>query len=680
MDFSRFPLARGAILVRRRVAFALLLSGALLVAPLAANAQKAAPAAQPSVPPLIPLPTAPGIGILLLALDELPAPGAPIPAAIPGAVALPPAAIVPADPPAAITPAHVLPGAGTSWLALAAKKPKVDKDADLFRLEPEYTRPAPPRNASPKPVPSDALPAFPTPPSPALEPQGRSHAMAISLRRALLAFGWSDVSLATPGATLFSDALNERRLTPRTLEALKAALAETIAPGTAPSPQAVARTTQAAARIGQALGYRAVAAVYVAPSTTQNGAQNAAFSVFLADSARESGEPILFDEKGENEASLREAGASTAAALLDKTLRAWPTTSAPQRLELAAKHLASAKTRIAAGDLVGAQDELNQTIALDTSKSEPFVLLGDLLAPTDTTGAANAYRRAVELDARDGATLAKIAVTYASGSFPDWPRALDAGRKAVAAGFDSVPLRVAMATAQYGRADLFRKADRLDKAEDAELDARTHLDRALELAPNDPFAVRLLARRLVETRRFNEATQTLDRIAPRYPTDLEIQTQYAAALAGQAGREEDAFVASGRVWKLSGLGRVDVDAIKYRSLAQGFDSRLFNIGKSAVQLTTGVANAALPREEALIQLTKLKEDMAEAENAISILRPPSIVAPEGAAARQFAATLMTQALEQQQLYLETGQSLARLRGSQLYTQAVAQLNAARGAR
>jgi hypothetical protein len=128
------------------------------------------------------------------------------------------------------------------------------------------------------------------------------------------------------------------------------------------------------------------------------------------------------------------------------------------------------------------------------------------------------------------------------------------------------------------------------------------------------------------------------------------------------------------------VGRVDVDAIKYRSLAAGFDARLYNIGKSAVQLTTGVANAALPREDALNQLTKLKEDMDAAEKAIGILRAPTTIGLEGIAARQFAASLMTQALEQQQIYLETGQSLARERGFQGYKQAVAQLNAARGAR
>lgn len=681
MDFSRFPLAARATLARRSAAYSLLLSGALLLTPAAARSQSALPTAPtaPTANPALPAPPqAPDIGILLLAIDELPAPGAinalpPAPAAtLPGGVDAPPAAI---------TPARLFPGTRPSWFALAQKKKKVDKDADLFRLEPEFTRPTLPRKMpdavpAPNALPAPVAPAFAVP----TEPLGRAHAAAIPLRRALLNFGWSDVSLVTPGAALLGDALASRRLTPRALDALKNALADINAPGATLSPASVALATQAATRIGQALGYRAVVAFYVAPATTQNGVQNAAFSILVADSARENGEPILFDEKGQNNDALRDAGASTAAALLDKTLRTWPQTSAPERLGFAAKHLDNAKALLAARDTLNAQDELNQAIALDNSKSEPLILLGDLLAPTDATGAAGAYRRAVELNARDGETLAKIAIAYSGGNFPDWPRALDSGRKAIDAGFDSVPLRVALASAQYGRADLFRKADRQSQAEDAEIEARTHLDRALELAPDDPLAVRLLARRLVESRRFNEAIQTLDRVAPRYPTDLEIQTQYAAALGGQIGREEDAFVAMSRVWKLAGLKSVSVDALKYRTLAQGFDMRLYNIGKSAVQLTTGVANAALPREDALIQLTRLKEDMALADSAINTLRVPASVGFEGVAARQFASTLMTQALEQQQIYLETGQSLARLRGSQLYTQAVAQLNAARGGR
>ncbi|HEX9995638.1 MAG TPA: tetratricopeptide repeat protein [Abditibacterium sp.] len=637
----------------------------------------------PGAPPLnaVPtatIPTAPAINILLIALDDLPTPGTIAPTApLLPALPAPPAAdgIAPA-----ITPARWGEVSAPFWLG-HAQKPKRPTEDDLFRLEPDSRALLPPGRTQPT-APSELLPAplvdvAPTNSAPLLPP-GRAQLVAVPLRRALLSLGWSDVLPTAPDAAAIVRAIGERRLSPRAIEELRSAIAQLAAPGTPPGPETTSRATAAATRIGQALGYRAVVAFYVASPVAKEGAQNAAFSMILADSARETGEAILYDEKGASESALRDAGASTAAALLDRAIRAWPESSNSDRAALAQKHLEKARAAIEAGDSQRAQDELNQAVALDSSRGEPYVLLGDLLSTTDPLGAASAYRRAVELNARDGATWAKIAVAYTTGTVPDWPRSLEAARKALAANYDSVPLRVAMATAQFGRADLFRKAERLDRAEDAEFDARKHLDRALELAPDDPIAVRLLARKLVEARRFDEAAQTLDRVAPRYPKDLEIQTQYAAALTGQIGREEDAFVAYAKVWKLSGIKNVDVDALTYRALAQGFDLRVRNLGKSAIQLTTGVANGALPREDALLQLTKLKEDMSSAENAINVLRAPASIAPDGPASRVFAADLMNQALEAQQIYLETGQDLQRSRGGQLANQAVARLNAARG--
>lgn len=683
MPLTRFSPHDGASMFGGRFIVSLL-TGALLVVP-PANAQNGAPAALPpalGTAPVAAMPTAPNFNILLLALDELPAPNAVLPAAPAPAPAPGPAAIAP-EGAAAITPATaILPGGMRPfWFANADKKK--DPDADLFRLEPEPRGLMPRDRTQPAATPDTFVPAPPlvplpdnTIPLPPTAPPGRAQMVSIPLRRALLAQGWGDVLPTAVGGTAISRAVGERRLTTHTIDALKLALAKLAAPG-APAPDVTRRASLLAARIGQALGYRAVVAFYVSPSQPKDGAQNASFSFLVADSAREIGEPILFDEKGTDDTALREAGASTAAALLDKTLRGWPEAAGVDRAALAQSHLEAARNLIAAGDTVNAQDELNQTIALDSSRGEPYVMLGDLLANTDPTGAAVAYRRAVELNTRDGATWAKIAIAFTAGTIPDWPRALDAGRKAIAANYDSVPLRVAMATAQFGRADLFRKADSLDRAEDAEFDARKHLDRALELAPDDPAAVRLLARKLVETRRFSEATQTLDRVAPRYPRDIEIQSQYAAALTGQVGREEDAFATYARVWRLTGQNSVVVDAITYRALAQGFDLRVNNLGKSARQLTTGVANGALPREDALLQLTKLKEDMGDAENAINVLRAPASIGAEASASRVFAADLMNQALEAQQIYLETGQELYRLRGSQLNNQAIARLNAVR---
>lgn len=687
-------------MLRRRFAYPAL-SASLLAFNHVSQAQTAAPvtdlkplpagAPVPGVvaPPAPTAPTAPAISILLLAIEELPAPGTLLPA-----VTLPSIAPAPITegPAAAITPASLFPSAPRAfWLAQAQAKPKTKRkkptEDEIFRMEPDPRALLPGESTQPTaPSLSDGTPLLPLPrgdqfSAPATQaPPGRAQLTAMPMRRALMSLGWTDVNPVTIDSTTVSRAVGERRLTTRTLDELKAALANLAVPGAPPSPQATQNATAAAARIGQALGYRAVVAFYVSPPTAKEGRQNSGFSFIVADSSRETGEPILFDEQGTSETTLLDAGASTGAALLDRALRGWPEAGSTERVALAQKHLAAGRAAIEAGDSVAAQDELTQAVALDSTQKDAYIMLGDLLATSDPAGSAIAYRRAVQINERDGATWAKIAVSYTTGDTPDWPSALEAGRKALATSFDSVPLRVAMATAQFGRADLFRKADRLERAEDAEIEARKHLDRALELAPDDPSAIRLLASKLVEARRFDEATRTLDRVAPRYPRDPEIQTQYAVALIGQRGREADAFTAYSRVWQLTGVKRVDFDAMTYRTLASGFDMRVYDIGKNAVQLTSGVANGALPREDALLQLTKLKDDMSAAENAINVMRAPAAVGPEAPASRAFAADLMTQALEAQQIYLETGQDLQRVRGMQLNSQAIARLNAARTTR
>ena len=608
------------------------------------------------------------------------------------APAIAPAPIAPVAPPA-IAPAPAAPrrdapivpaptasyGADlrVKWLVNAQQN---NRQPERFLPTPEFggTRARPEIPALP------TLPAAPArtelPPMAAPNPPGNAQITAVALRRALLGRGFTDVLTVAPDSAAIIRAVGERRLTMRVIDNIKRAIATLSQPNKAADPVALDLATRNAIRVGQALGYRAVVVVHQgAPVKLENGF-GAGFTLVLADTNRETGEPIAVDETGADENLLRENGATAAVTLLDKSLRDWTITSAADKVTLAAKHLEAARAAFAASNVALAQDEVNQSIALDPQRADAFVLQGDILRATDPQGAATAYRRAVELNARDGATWAKIAAAYAYAPTPDWPRSLDAASRALASGYDNASLRVAMATAQYGRAALFRRAGREERAEDAEFEARAHLDRALELSPDDPSAIRLLARALVSSRRFDEALRTLDRIAPRYPRDLELQTQYAAALGGQAGREEDAFVAYGRVWKLASLARVDVDAALYRTLAEGFDVRMANLGKTAAQLTTGVANGAFPRESAFLQLSKLKEDAALAETALGTMRPAGNVSEEAVASRVFAADLMNQSLEAHQTFLETGQELYRARGLELYRQAIARLNAARTTR
>jgi tetratricopeptide (TPR) repeat protein len=238
-----------------------------------------------------------------------------------------------------------------------------------------------------------------------------------------------------------------------------------------------------------------------------------------------------------------------------------------------------------------------------------------------------------------------------------------------------------MATAQLGRADLFRRANRINSAEEAEADAQLHLNRALQLAPEDPAVTRLITRQLVSQGRYREAARALDRIAIQYPNDPEIQTQYATVLLQLGGRDEDAFVAWARVWRLTGQQAVPLDAPRYRRLVEGFDVRAANLGKSAAQLTSAVAANQMPREAALLQLMRYKEDIVAADSAIKVMQPPASVTGGAIhASRIFASDLILQSIAAQQDYLETGQEIYRMRGNELYRTAIMNLNAARAAR
>lgn len=653
-------------------------------------------------------PTSVEIDVLLLAIDELPvvapaeteaakqpvvqpgtvAPGGPV-NALPQAPGVPPIA-----PAAAITPTNSL-VVQPFWKALAQRAGRDEPFAPTPDFGGNRPTPEPPpvlrmparRNEPPAPggavlVPLPAVPpagqpaAGVVPPTPEVAPAGRSQLAALSIRSLLGDRGFGDVLSVAIDSPTVTRPLGEGRLTSRVVQRLQSALSSLSA---VPNDKlALERGVQSAARIGQVTGFRAVVPCHVSrPRVRPEGGLSATFVLLLVDASRESGRAFVFDEQGADEQQLRAAGATTTAALLERNLRDWTPVSVVDTVALSVRHLEAAKAALGASDLATAQDELNQVLALEPTRSEAYVLLGDVLARTDPAASARAYRRAVEIDARDGLTWGKITQAYVNATPPDYAAALESGRKAIAAGADTVTLHIALASARFGRAELYRKADRLERAEDDEFHARQHLERALQLAPDDPAAIRLLARSLLAQNRTDDAVSTLDRLAPRFPRDLEIQALYANALARKTGREEDAFIAAARVWKLTGQSSVESDPLSYRTLAGGFDIRVFSIGRAAVQLTTGVANAAVAREAAFLQLSKFREEMDEAETAIKTLRPPASVPSTVAESRLFAADLTSQSLEALQTYLETGQEIYRSRGLTLYRQAVFSLNQAR---
>lgn len=692
--FFLMPIPIRPVPVRFSCAFPVVVAGTFL---LATNTF-----AQTTPAPTFALSTAPSrtqrVSVLLIALDEAsgtfaPAGGLPLPGAPLTPDTAPPVADVPltAVPlaPANWNPSE--PPLGVRW-SISLRKSRPKKPDTRFLPVPD-----PPSNlttdgvfgggkaASTPPAAGTTTSTFNTLPAPLdpprlVAPVGRSLLAAISMRRALVGLGYANIEAVSPDSNLVMRALGDRRLASGTISTLKGALqnlASATALPEAGRADAIKTATQtagdAASALGQATGYRAVVAVYVGPLADGK----APFSVVLSDSAREVGEPIVWDETAKDETSARETGAATGAALLDKSLRLWPAPSPSAAKTLADAHFARAKGAGEAGNLVLAQDEVTRVLTLDPSRADALLLLGDLLLPTDLSGAIGAYKRATQINGKDGESYARLAMALINAPNPDFPGVLKAGKQAIAGGADSAALRVAMARAEFGRADLLHRADRLDSAEDAEADAKTYLDRALELAPNDPNALKLMARALITSGRVAEGVQTLDRVAPLYPKDIDLQFQYARALLTLPKRREDAFVAYARVWKALGPRAANLDDLSAALLSQGFDQRVFALGKSGRQLSDGVAGGSIARETAFLQLARLKTDMADAGDAIAMLRPPSTSASGAAIARSFAASLMSQSLENQQTFLDTGQEQYRTRAGDLFRQAVAQLNVAR---
>jgi tetratricopeptide (TPR) repeat protein len=569
--------------------------------------------------------------------------------------------------------------------------------------------------------PATALPATGLPEAaPTFRQPGRAQLASAALRRALLRAGFSDVLNAAPDSPVIQRVTNDRRLSSSVISALQSSVNQVVALSLAGAPASstpvlstpvsatatsstradatsassqpdaltdqIRAATQAAARVGQALNYRGVVVLAVVPRTAGAASSSAAtsrvttYTMLVVDAVRERGQTLTFDQAGADNLALHEAAATTGSARLAAILNAWTPVAAGERTQLAGSYLAAARAAANSGDVNAARNAINQALAIDPSRNEANVLLGDILQESDPAGAAAAYRRALEgsgSGAQSGQTWAKIAAAYSRSG--DWPRTLDAGRRALNLGYDSGALRLALATAQFGRAELFRNANRYESAESAEEDANQHLDRARELAPDDPDVARLAAAQLLSQRRFREVLRTLDRFVTRYPNDLLLQTQYAIALTEER-RYENAFAAWSRVWKMNGTQNVPLTAARYRRLAEGYDVYASELAKQAAQLASGVLTGSLPREAALLQLNRVNDDMQRAEEAVKIMQPPAGPSSDAAhASRVLGADLLQQAVEAYRVYVETGDELYRSRAAELHRQAINFLNSARAA-
>ena len=549
---------------------------------------------------------------------------------------------------------------------------------------------------------------------------GASQQAAGPLRQALLRQGLSDVLSAAPDSAVMRRALNEKRVAPEVLGALRNAMTQLVAlsDATGVAMEGVAKATggaaivvepragmpvalpesaqerkerltmaatqsatQAAVQLGQALNYRAVVVLAVVPArdgsgSTGRGGGKATYSLLSVDAMRESAAFSSFESNGATVLARNQQAAQTASQSLARRLLELRPMTARERSQRVDEYLKTARAALERGAWEEARANAKQAIALEPARSESHVVLGDALKTSDPVAAAAAYRQALDGSGREsGAVWAKMAASYAAAK--DWPNTLKAGQRALAARFDSASLRAAMATAQFGRALLFRNAGREESAATAEADGRDHLNRAREMAPDDPDIARLLVGQMVAQGQYKAALQLLDALAPKYPNDVELQTVYATALTERGGRNADAFAAWTRVWKAKGVLSVPLDARFYSRLAQGFDEYVADLAKQALVEVNGVAQGTMPREAALLKVMRWSAAMDNAKDAISLILPPDTVRDALHAGRVLAADLLSQALEEERVYLETGDDLQRNRATDHHRQAILRLNAAR---
>ncbi|MEO6906380.1 MAG: hypothetical protein ABI210_00685 [Abditibacteriaceae bacterium] len=520
-------------------------------------------------------------------------------------------------------------------------------------------------------------------------PPGQAQMIAAPLRRILVGAGSTDVLNTAMDGPSMVRAINSARLSPRVIATARGVLRHIEqeilqSPGT---PVEIPASLQqdaitAFARIGQAMGYRVVVAV-AAPPSVPPGSPRAL--LLMVDCEQETGQIIPISVPGQtNNAQDTDNVAAAAGALLLPRLSVLPPSSSATKTALAAKYLQAAKDAAAKDDLPAAQDYINQVVGLQPNNADAFVTLGDLLQKAAPQAATTAYSRALDITPTNGPLWSKLAFTYTMGDKPDWPSALDAAQHALDAGYDSAMLRTVMASAQFGRAAIFTKAGRSDDADIANRLAKDYLARATRLAPQDSSAnadvSKLMAQNLISNGQFNEAASALDLAARQYPDDVDLQKLYAIALSGADNRKEDAFVAWANVWGLRGDDAVQLDADRYKSLADGFDKHIFNLAKAASMLTSSAANGTIPASSALSQVQRYATQIKSAMDALHAMRPPAgRLSTEVQVQRLIAGDLFSQAVQSYVLYLQNGDQNVLANGGQLHFKAIDALNNARKA-
>lgn len=521
-------------------------------------------------------------------------------------------------------------------------------------------------------------------------PPGQAQMIAAPLRRIFMEAGAIDVlNTALDGPSMVR-AINAARISPRVIATARGVLRrveQDVLKYSNGAPVEISAALQedainAFTRIGQAMGYRVVVAV-AAPTSVPPGSPRAL--ILLVDCEQQTGQIIPISVPGQaNDEQDTDNVAAAAGALLLPRLSRVPSSSSTIKHTLANQYLQAAKDAAKQKDLPAAQDYINQVVGLEPNNADAYATLGDLLQKAAPQAAATAYGRALDITPDNGPLWSKLALTYTLGDNPSWPNALDAAQKALTAGYDSALLRTVMASAEFGRAKIFTKAGRSDDADIATRQAKDYMARALKLAPQDSTAnvdvSKLMAQNLFDNGQFNEAATALDLVARQNPDDVELQKQYAAALSNADDRQEDAFVAWANVWKLEGDDAVELDAKRYKDLANGFDKHVFNLAKAASMLTSSVANGTIPAATALPQVQRYAAELKNTMDALHAMRPPAgRLSTEVQVQRLIAGDMFSQAVQSYALYLQNGDQNVLANGGQLHYKAIDTLNNARKA-
>jgi tetratricopeptide (TPR) repeat protein len=521
-------------------------------------------------------------------------------------------------------------------------------------------------------------------------PPGEAQMIAAPLRRIFMEAGATDVlNTALDGPSMVR-AINAARLSPRVISTARGVMRraeQDILKYANGAPVEIPAALQqdavnAFTRIGQAMGYRVVVAV-AAPPSVPSGSPRAL--ILMVDCEQQTGQiiPISVPDQTNTEQDTDNVAAAAGALLLPR-LSNLPSSSSTSKTTLANQYLQAAKDAAAKKDLPAAQDYINQVVGLEPNNADAYVTLGDLLQKIAPQAAATAYSRALDITPDNGALWSQLALTYTLGDNPSWPNALDAAQHALTTGYDSALLRTVMASAEFGRAKIFTKAGRSEDADIATRQAKDYMARALKLAPQDSAAnadvSRLMAQNLLDNGQFNEAASTLDLAARQNPENIELQKLYATALSGADDRQEDAFVAWANVWKLEGDDTVELDAKRYKDLANGFDKHVFNLAKAASMLTSSTANGTIPATTVLPQVQRYAAELKNTMDALHAMRPPAgRLSTEVQVQRLIAGDLFSQAVQSYVLYLQNGDQNVLANGGQLHYKAIDTLNNARKA-